>query len=418
MLPMSLTELNSFVQTQLDENPFLMESGPREISYSSNSSIEYISKTLADEPSIIDSLLRQLYIHTNNNKDRIVGTWILHNLDEHGFFTLPVEEASASLQTSPYHVQALLKLIHTFEPLGVGAQSIAHCWRIQLQDNDKLTPEIDKFLACVEKLATHSLSHVARMLGYNITLCQDMLDLLRTLPPYPFRNQAADGDMQVLVPDVLTVLGEDGRWRAQLNLDVLPALLLNNTYLGDIKAQVKSQEEKLFVRERVGHARWLIQALQERATNLLIVAEHLLEAQHDYWVHGTSGLHPMTLKDMATRAGLHVSTISRLTTSKYIQTPHGIIPLKFFFSRSLVSLMSDSYDNEGASSKTIQHRLRQFVQDEQHTTPYSDDRLVELFQNQGVLVARRTINKYRQILNIPSSAERKRLYTLNPQNRF
>lgn len=418
LLPMSLTELNSFVQDQLDENPFLMEAGPRDTNYSPNSSIEYISKTMADESSTIDELARQLRIHTRNEADLNVGTWILYNLDERGFFTIPLGEAAHQLNTSPQHVHDVLELIHTFEPIGVGAHSIAHCWRIQLKDKNQLTPELDKFLSHIEKLSTHSLTHVCRVLGYSMTLCQNMLNTLRTLPPYPFSHQTAEDDPQTLVIDVLTFLGADGCWKAELNPEAMPSLLLNNTYIGDIKSQLKKPEEKTFVRERIGHARWLIQALQERAEHLLTVAEHLLEAQHNYWTHGPSGLHPMTLKDMAERTGLHVSTISRLTTSKYIQTPHGAVPLKFFFSRSLTSLVSDSYESEGASSTTIQHRLRQFVQDETPATPYSDEHLVEMFQNQGILVARRTINKYRQILNIPSSNERRRLYTLNPQNRF
>lgn len=417
LLPMSLQDLNTFLQSQLDENPFLMEAPPREYIHTSNSSIEYISKTLADSPSSIDDVIRQLHIHITDESDRMVGTWILHNLDEHGFFRLSTEEAAEHMGATPQHVEAILALIHTFEPVGVGASGIAHCWRLQLEERQQLTPELEKFLQCVEKLKSQSLTQVARTLGYSMNLCQNMLQLLRTLPPYPFRSYV-EGNAHILVPDVLTTQNEQGHWCAQLNMDALPELLVNHMYLNEIRAQANKQEDKAFIRERVGHARWLIQALQERARNLLSVGEHLVEMQYSYWLYGTQALVPMTLKDIAKKTGLHVSTISRLTTNKYIQTPHGTIPLKYFFSRSLTSLVSQSYDNEGTSSKTIQYQLRRFIHGEEPQSPLSDDHLVTLFEKQGILVARRTINKYRQLLNIPSSTERKRLYTLNPQSRF
>lgn len=417
LLPMSFVELNDFVQDQLDENPFLKELKSRETPYSSNSSIEYIANTLEDKPSVIADVLSQLRIRMPSQRDLDVGYWILYNLDEHGFFTGDLAKTAKELQTTEKHVERVLSIIHALEPVGIAARGIAHCWKIQLRAKNELTAELDEFLNHVDKLTHQSLNQVAKTLGMSLVLCQAMLSKLRMLPPYPL-DSSAMGEPQVLVADVLTLQDAEGKWYAALNPEAFPDLEINTDYLHDVREQLKNPEEKSFVRERVGQARWLVQALHERATHLLTVAQNLLDIQYGYWVKGVSGMHPLTLKDVAERTGLHISTISRLTTNKYIQTPRGIMPLKFFFSRSLTSLVSQSYDNEGASSTTIQHRLREFLHKEEPSSPYSDDRLVEMFQRLGILVARRTVNKYRQLLNIPSSSERKRLYTLNPHNRF
>lgn len=417
LLPMSLVELNDFVQDQLNENPFLKESKQRETSYSSHSSIEYISNTLEDKPSVMADVLSQFRIRVKNQRDLDVGYWILHNLDDHGFFGMDIKSAAYELKTTVPHVEKVLLIIQALEPVGIATRGIAHCWKVQLQAKNALTIDLDAFLNHVDKLTHQSLNQVAKTLGINLALCQSMLDTLRALTPYPLDNSAIS-EPQVFIADILTQQDSKGQWYAALNPDAFPDLEVDTDYLHAMRTHLKNADEKSFVREKIGQARWLIQALQERAVHLLTVAESLLDIQYGYWVRGEAALHPLTLKDVAKRTGLHISTISRLTTNKYIQTPYGIMPLKFFFSRSLTSLMSQSYDNEGASSKTIQHRLREFLHEEKTSAPYSDDRLVDMFQDLGILVARRTINKYRQLLNIPSSSQRKRLYTLNPNNRF
>lgn len=417
LLPMSTVELQAYIQDQLDENPFLVAHEPATSSYEPGSSIDYISKTIPNQTNLPEELIKQLYIHTTHKQSREIGKWIIYNLDEHGFFKTPASEVAKKFSAPLEHVEDILLTIQKFEPTGIATQGIAHYWKLLLREEGKLTAEVEEFLGCIEKLATHSLAKIAQMIGYSLSRCQSILDTLRKLPPYPV-TPSTEPTLQTTIPDVITHKDENGTWMAELNEHALPSLLVNNVYLQDIRQQARSQEAKTFITERVGQARWLLQSLKERAANLLRVSECLVRNQQDYWLGGGEYLRPMTIKTIAESTGLHNSTVSRITTNKYIQTPYGVLPFKFFFTRSLTAIASDSYENEGLSNKTIQYLLKNFINDENHDAPLSDDTIVSLFETKGVLVARRTINKYRKILNIPSSFERKRLYELNPQSRF
>lgn len=413
LLPMATADLNDYVQNQLDENPFLMIE-PSFRSFT-GSTIDVITNTLADKPSVMDDVIRQFYLRTMSEHDRTVGMWIIHHLDERGFFSVPIDEAVKLNQTNPQHVHQVLAILQSLEPMGVASTGVAHYWRLQLAERKQLTPELDQFLQHIEKLNAQSLVRVAKTLGCSLDVCQSMLQKLRRLKMYPFE---ASDHVDIRIPDVLTERNDQGDWYAYLNEDVLPQILVNNTYLSDIKPRLKTPEDKAFVRDKVEHARWLVRALQERAHNLISVSACLLQWQQGYWLNGEEAIEPLTLKDIADKTGLHVSTISRITSHKCIQTPFGVKTFKHFFSRSLVAMSRHSYSNVGASSQSIQHQLRKFVQNEPPHAPFSDDHLFNLFQMQGVGVARRTLNKYRQRLNIPSSSERKRLYALGARSLF
>lgn len=445
LLQLSVAELDSYLHTQLEENPLLsrMDQDMDYISHDRGSSpdvdynrdedylegygngggeggdslifdntrdgsyenMDYLETT--QETTLIDYLIEQLVIFPDP-RDRAIGEFLIYNLREDGFLEIDLSEVSIQFGVSLSHVESMLEKMQRFEPAGVFARDLTECFRLQLREQNALEPEMDRLLNNITLLTSHPMERVARAAQISVDTCQKLLTALRQLSPKPGHG-FAQNKAQVLIPDILMYRDEEGFWTTRLNPQSLPKIVINSDYYHNLKNRLVQKEEISYVNERMTHAQWLVQALLQRADTMLRVSREIVRHQQAFFDHGYDYFKPLNLRQIAQAIEVHESTVSRITTSKFMTTPRGIFPMKFFFSASVSPL----YENESISSKRIQEALRKLVREEPRGTPLSDDALMAQLEAQGLTVARRTINKYRKILGIGSSNERRRLYGLN-----
>ena len=227
---------------------------------------------------------------------------------------------------------------------------------------------------------------------------------IRALNPKPaltFDHEVA----QAIIPDILMRPNPDGGWIVELNPDTLPRVLVNNTYYAEVSKDAQKKEDKEYLAERFQSASWLVKSLDQRANTILKVASELVRQQHGFFVHGVEHLRPLVLRDIAEVIEMHESTVSRVTTNKYMATPRGLFELKYFFTSAIASASG----GEAHSAESVRHRIKALIDDETPDSVFSDDRIVEILRDNGIDIARRTVAKYRETLNIPSSIQRKRM---------
>jgi RNA polymerase sigma-54 factor len=279
---------------------------------------------------------------------------------------------------------------------------------LQLEEKDRLDPAMQALTENLEMLAAGKLDALKRKCGVDDEDFAEMVAELKSLNPKPGTGFARD-DSQIVIPDVLLRRGKDGAWVVELNSHTLPRLLVNRRYLAQLQTSVggaskEQKEDRKYLSEALANANWLVKALDQRAQSLLKVATEIVAQQQAFFRHGVTHLRPMTLKDIADNVGVHESTVSRVTTNKFIGSARGLFELKFFFTSSLTG---EDGDND-ISSKAVQHYIRELVDGETAGKILSDDAIAEILQGRGINVARRTVAKYRDILKIPSSSERRR----------
>lgn len=358
-----------------------------------------------------DHLRWQLNLTPFSDLDRLIAEAIIDGLDARGYLTLSLDELAATAlhwrqqEAEEDEVLAVLHRVQQFDPPGVAARHLAECLLIQLGQRDADTPGLaDARLLLSEhadRLANGDLAGLMRLTKLNEAAVHRALKLIRELTPHPGDGWAS-ADEKALIPDVV-VRKLHGRWRVELNPDAAPRLRVNSGYASMLR-RADSTRDNQFIRDHLQEARWLIKSLQSRHETLLKVASCIVEHQRGFLDEGPVAMKPLILRDVADEVGLHESTISRVTTQKYLHTPRGLFELKYFFS----SHVSTSAGGE-ASSTAIRAMIKQLVANENQRKPLSDNKIADLLQAQGIEVARRTIAKYRESLNIASSSDRKRL---------
>ena len=301
---------------------------------------------------------------------------------------------------------------HTVGPMKAAAmfaRSLAECLSAQLAERDRLDPAMKALLDNLNLVAAGELGQLRRRCGVDDEDLRDMLAELRTLDPRP--GQAFDFEpIQPVAPDLYLRTakdpdtGEDG-WFIELNTDALPKVLVDRNYHATLMKGARAKNDRAFVAERFQSANWLVKTLEQRATTILKVAREIVRQQDAFFRHGVSALKPLVLRDIAIATELHESTVSRVTSNKYIATPRGIFELKYFFTSSLPARTPGVV----VSSESVRSRIKLLVGGESSNQPLSDDRIVDLLKGEGVEIARRTVAKYREAMRIPSSAERRRL---------
>jgi RNA polymerase sigma-54 factor len=292
-----------------------------------------------------------------------------------------------------------------FDPTGVFARDLQECLALQLDEQGKLDSPMKILLANLSMLADHDMKGLAKKCDVNETYLADMIADIRALNPKPaadFENPVT----QTAIPDVLMRkmpknLG--GGWKVELNSDTLPRVLVNNEYYTQVAGASKDKKDREYISTQLANANWLVKALDSRAQTILKVAADLVEKQQDFFTFGIEFLKPLTLKDIAEAIDMHESTVSRVTTNKYIGTPRGIFELKYFFSTALVS-----EDGTAHSSESIKARIKTLVDEEKPDNVLSDDTIVDILKKEGIDIARRTVAKYRDMLHIPSSVQRRK----------
>ena len=355
-------------------------------------------------------LLSQLNLITLSVADKAIAIALIDAINDDGYLTLSLDEIratlSSDLDTEPEEIEAVLHLIQTLEPAGVGARDLAECLNLQLAQLEPGTPWLTEALTLVNQhiqlLAVHDYKQLMKHMRVNREELEHVIGLIQSLRPRP-GSQVQEANAEYVVPDVLVKKAGDA-WKVELNTDALPRLRINSHYAGMIR-RADNSEDNVSLKNHLQEARWFIKSLQSRSETLLRVATCIVEKQRAFLEYGEEAMKPLVLHDIAGSLGLHDSTVSRVTTRKYMHTPRGVFELKYFFSSHV------STEQGGTCSSTaIRALLKKYIQAEKPGKPLSDSKLAKLLAGQGIQVARRTIAKYRESLSIPSSSERKRAY--------
>ena len=362
--------------------------------------------SLTRQQTLRDHLAEQLNMTFEDARDRLIGALLIDMIDEAGYLREGYDDLADKLGADKDRIESLLGTMKKFSPSGVFAHDLKECLSLQLEEQGKLDAPMGVLLENLHMLASHDMDGLARKCDVNTAYLHDMIADIKALNPKP----ASDFEhmvVQTAIPDVLMKklpknLG--GGWRVELNTDTLPRVLVNNEYYTQVSSSAKDKKDREYITTQLNNANWLVKSLDQRAQTILKVASEIVEQQDAFFTFGIEFLRPLTLKDIADAISMHESTVSRVTNNKYIGTPRGIFELKYFFSTALISS-----DGTAHSSESIKARIRGMIDSETPDNILSDDAIVEALQKDGVDIARRTVAKYRDMLNIPSSVQRRKI---------
>lgn len=365
--------------------------------------------TLTKRESLSDHLLEQLSVLELNEDEQRVAQEIIGNIDEHGYFRMENHEGDplipvagmcgVSIETG----EKVLKLIQGFDPIGVASRDLQECLLIQarhLGQDAHLVATIIKFH--MKHLETNNIPAIARELKCSTSEVARAVKVISEMEPRPGRNFITE-ETQYITPDIYVYKMGD-KYVPVLNDDGLSKLRVSRTYSSALKqGQVQDAEAKKYIEKKLESARWLVRSIHQRQRTIYKVTESIVKFQRDFFEKGISHLKPLILKDVADDIGMHESTVSRVTTNKYVHTPQGIYELKFFFNSSIAKTGGDEI-----ASEAVKNHIKQIVSGEPTDNPYSDQKIVELLKAQGIEIARRTVAKYRDVLGILPSSKRKK----------
>jgi len=373
-----------------------------------NDSEGNLEQTLAETVSLRDHLVAQINMDLADIKDRLIGMHLISMLDEAGYLSGSIEDLAFRLGCPLERVEVVLGKMQRFDPAGIFARSLAECLAIQLREKNRFDPAMEALIGNLPLLAKRDMVGLMRICGVDAEDLTDMIAEIKALDPKPalrFDHAA----IQAITPDVLMRRGPDGVWLVELNSDTLPRVLVDLRYFAQVSGAARNKEEKSYLAENFQSANWLVKSLHQRATTIMKVSTELIRQQDAFFRHGIQHLRPLVLRDIATAIGMHESTVSRVTSNKYISTPRGIFELKYFFTQSIGS--ADGGDAHSAES--VRHRIKSLI-DNEGMNVLSDDKIVEILKTESVDIARRTVAKYREGMNIPSSVQRRRDKSLRP----
>ena len=349
-----------------------------------------------------DYLMWQVELTPFSDTDRAIATSIVDAVDDTGYLTVPLEDILESMGDEEIdidEVEAVLKRIQRFDPVGVAAKDLRDCLLIQLSQFDKTTPWLEEARLIIsdhlDLLANHDFRTLMRVTRLKEDVLKEAVNLIQSLDPRPGQS-IQTGEPEYVIPDVL-VRKHNGHWTVELNSDSIPRLQINQHY-ASMCNNARNDGDSQFIRSNLQDAKWLIKSLESRNDTLLRVSRCIVEQQQAFFEQGEEYMKPMVLADIAQAVEMHESTISRVTTQKYLHSPRGIFELKYFFSSHV--------NTEGggeASSTAIRALVKKLIAAENPAKPLSDSKLTSLLSEQGIMVARRTVAKYRESLSIPQS---------------
>lgn len=357
---------------------------------------------VADSKSLPDFLSEQLGLATTDPVMRMVGQLLISELDEAGYMRADTSELARRLGAPVALIERTLALVRTFEPTGIFAGNLRECLALQLRELNRFDPAMACLLDNLELVARRDYAGLRRLCGVDEADLSDMLAEIRRLNPKPAAGFET-GPIQTLIPDVLVMPAPDGGWRIELNSETLPRLLVNNTYYAVVSSTSKKDTDRAFLTERFQTAKWLVDSLDRRARTILKVASEIVRQQDGFLTNGVAHLRPLNLKAVADAISMHESTVSRVTSNKYMATNRGIFELKYFFTSAIAS----AEGGEAHSAEAVRHRIKTLI-DAETGAALSDDTIVKLLRHDGIDIARRTVAKYRESMHIPSSVNRRR----------
>lgn len=358
---------------------------------------------VAAETTLADHLSNQLGLAVSDPALRLIGGAIISEIDDAGYFRADIETIAEQLGARPATVRDVLRTIQSFDPAGIGARDLSECLAIQLRDRDRYDPAMATLIDNLELVARRDQNTLLKLCGVDAEDLAEMLAELKALNPKP-GSGFGDALVQTVVPDVMVRPANDGGWHVELNTGTLPRVLFDQTYYAKVSKGRRNEKEDEFLAECMQTAKWLVKSLDQRARTILKVSTEIVRQQDAFLAHGVQHLRPLNLKTVAEAIGMHESTVSRVTSNKYMATTRGVFELKYFFTAAIAS----SEGGVSHSAEAVRHRIKRLIDEEAADTILSDDAIVKTLRDAGIDIARRTVAKYREALRIPSSVQRRR----------
>ncbi len=443
MLQMSSIDLSAMISAELDKNPFLQsdegsseemvlsntdhsstdltelksDSSSDVIDYDYSSSYENattggnrnfddnegfeIGSLLEDEKDLRQDLTEQLYINVIDDQTRKIGLYMMDFLDDAGYFTGDIAEIAESLGIEKEQVEETLKELQQLEPSGIFARNLEECLRIQLEDKNRLDPCMFTLLSNLQMLGLRRFDTLMGLCGVDEEELEEMISEIKSCNPKPALgyNKKEYAPAQ---PDIYIRRKSDGTFTVELNNGALPKVLVNKRYYEEVADKAAGKTEKQFMRENIASANFIVRALDSRANTMVKTAAAIVRHQEEFFKYGIKYLKPLTLAQIADEVGLHESTISRVTTAKYMQTPRGSFEMKYFFTSGVANAGGE------VASTSVKEQIKEMLEKEDKNSPLSDDVIAKLLAKRGVKISRRTVMKYREAMGIASSYERKK----------
>ena len=366
---------------------------------------DLLEGALTRELTLAEHLREQLAAAGLTGAEAAAATVLLDAVDEGGYMRADLAETAQRLGCEPALLERVLAVLQGFEPVGVCARDLRECLMLQLKDRDRYDPAMAALLDNLPLLARRDMTALRKVCEVDDEDLREMVAELRALTPRP--GAAFGGEpAQSVVPDVFIREGLGGLWLVELNADTLPRVLVDQRYHARVSGAARTDQEKTFVSDCLAQASWLVKSLDQRARTILKVSSEIVRQQDAFLAYGVEHLRPLNLKTVADAIGMHESTVSRVTSNKYIATPRGVFEMKFFFT----SAIQATEGGEAHSAESVRHKIRALIDGEtSEREVLSDDGIVDILKGSGVDIARRTVAKYREAMRIPSSVERRRM---------
>lgn len=358
---------------------------------------------ISQEKSLHEHLDDQMVLAIASADDRLIGRMLIDGVDENGYLQLELEETAQRLGAELARVEAVLGVLQSLDPVGVAARSLSECLALQLREKNRFDPAMKALIDNLDLVAKRDMNALRRHCGVDEEDLFEMIGELRALEPKPGRAFSSS-PVQTVVADILVREEPGGSWGIELNPQTMPRLLVNRTYYAQINRARLSSEEKGYLSEQLQSASWLVKSLDQRARTMIKVGKEIVKQQDGFFAHGVNHLKPLTLRQVADAIEMHESTVSRVTSNKYMATPRGLFELKYFFTAAIQS--ADGGD--ALAAEAVRSRIKKLVDGEDPCKVLSDDQLVKALKDDGVDIARRTVAKYREAMRIGSSVQRRR----------
>jgi RNA polymerase sigma-54 factor len=368
---------------------------------------------LEDRPDIDAFVTREMSLHEHLSdqmtmaitapEERLIARMLIDAIDENGYLQTSLDEVAERLGAEVEKVEAVLAVIQTLDPVGVGARSLAECLALQLREKNRFDPAMKALLDHLELAAKRDFVGLRRKCGVDVEDITEMLSELRALDPKPGRGFSSS-PVETVIPDIFVREEQGGTWGIELNPETMPRVLVNRTYYAQIDRATLTVDEKSYLSEQLQSASWLVKSLDQRARTMVKVGKEIVRQQDGFFARGVDHLKPLTLRQVAEAIEMHESTVSRVTSNKYIATPRGVFELKYFFTAAIQS--ADGGDAHAAEA--VRQRIKKLIDAEDPKKVLSDDQLVKALKDDGVDIARRTVAKYRESMRISSSVQRRR----------
>ncbi len=355
------------------------------------------------ETTLHDHLRDQLSLSKLDVKQRLIASHMIDMVDEQGYMRGSLEAVSMQMGTSIDTISTVLKELQKFEPTGVFARDLSECLRLQLIELNHFDPAMEALLDNIHLLAAHNFTGLKKACHVDEEDLSDMIAEIKMLNPKPGLKFGSIS-VQSVVPDVFVQQKNDGSWHIELNNETLPKVLINKSYYTNVSGSAKNTKDKEYIQDCFQTANWLVKSLDQRARTILKVSEEIVRQQDAFFSYGVEHLRPLNLRAVADAIDMHESTVSRVTSNKYIGTTRGVFELKYFFT----SAISSSDSDDMISSEAVRHHIKQLIEAETIEAILSDDKLVTSLKDKGIDIARRTVAKYREAMGIPSSVQRRR----------